>query len=486
MKNKSIVKNTFIYMIRILSSMFFPLITFPYISRVLSPDGVGKYNFSTSVISYFSLLAGLGIGTYAVREGAKVRDDREKLEKIAQELFTINLLSSITSYIIFLFVINIVPNFRENISLLLILSLALPLSTLGTEWIFSIYEDYSYITIRSVSFQIISLILMFLFVKNQKDVNIYASITVFANVGSNIFNYLHAEKYFKHKISLRKRTICHLKPIFILFAAAVASQIYVNSDTVMLGFLKGNYDVGIYAAATKIYNIVRSLLTAFITVITPRLSYYYGKKKENCDYYKLFNSALNMYMAIIVPAAIGIFLVSSQSILLLSGKDYLFATKPLRLLAIALIFSTSGSFVANTVLIVTGQEKNIFIATVVGAIVNLGLNFIFIPLYSYIGAAMTTLLAEFIVFNMQLYFAKTVVKAKTYISSFIKPLIACVPMILFANLLSLMDLNYSIELLLTIIIAIVSYFGVLSIFRHEIISTAKVFVKKSIFLMHIK
>ena len=109
MRSKSIAKNTFIYTVRILSSMLFPLITFPYISRVLSPEGVGAYNFSTSVVSYFSLLAGLGISTYAIREGAKVRDNRLKLEKIAQELFTINLLSAFSAYLLFIIFLNIVP-----------------------------------------------------------------------------------------------------------------------------------------------------------------------------------------------------------------------------------------------------------------------------------------------------------------------------------------------------------------------------------------
>lgn len=370
------------------------------------------------------------------------------------------------------------------VTALLILSLTLPLSMFGTEWIFSIYEDYFYITIRSASFQFVSLILMLLFVKDQGDINIYAAITVFASAGSNIFNYVHARKYFKHKISLNKSIFKHMKPIVILFAAAIASQVYVNSDTIMLGFLKGNYDVGIYVAATKIYNIVRSLITAFITVVTPRLSYYYGKRNENSDYDTLFNRALNMYMAIIIPAAIGVILISSQSLLLLSGKNYLLATNALKLLAIAFVFSTSGSFIANTVLIVTGQEKKIFVATVIGAIVNLSLNFIFIPLYSYTGAAMTTLIAEFVVFNIQLCFAKTIVKPQSYMSTFIKPIIACIPMIFISNILSLLRLNYLIELFLIIIIAVISYFGVLSILQHEIVNTALGFIKKSIFTIH--
>lgn len=478
MKDKSILKNTIIYTIRILSSMIFPLITFPYISRVLSPDGIGAYNFSNSVISYFSLLAGLGISTYAIREGAKVRDDRLKLEELAQELFTINLISTVFSYILFLTVVNIIPQFVEYKSLLFILSFTLPLSTLGTEWIFSIFEDYFYITIRSISFQLISLILMILLVKNRSDVNTYAIITVFANAGSNIFNYMYAKRYFKHKIVFENKILKHIKPIFILFAAAIASQIYINSDTTMLGFLKGNRDVGIYAAATKIYNILRSLLTAFITVIVPRLNYCYKKRNKDNSYQKLFKDSLNYYMAVIIPASIGIFLISRVIIVILSGNEYISAEISLKILSIALIFSTTGSFIANCALIVSGQDKNILIATVIGAMVNLCLNFIFIPLFSYNGAAFTTLIAEFIVFNIQLYFSRNIIKIKQYITLSIKPIIASIPMFVFSILLHLLELNYILELILTIVVAVISYGYILFVMKHEIIGTVITAIKR--------
>lgn len=478
MENKSIARNTLIYTVRILSSMVFPLITFPYISRVLSPAGVGEYNFSVSIISYFSLLAALGISTYAVREGAKVRNNKNELEKLAQELFTINLTSTAVSYLVFLTILFFVPKFAECRELLLILSVALPLSTIGTEWVFSIYEDYFYITIRSISFQFISLILMFLLVRNQNDVNTYAMITVLANAGSNVFNYIKAEKYFKHKLALRRDVVNHLQPIFVLFASAIASQIYVNSDTTMLGFFKNNIDVGIYAAATKIYNIVRSLLTAFITVITPRLTYYYAKRNENTEYENLFNKSLRGYVAVIIPAGIGMLLISSQSILILSGKEYILASNALKILSIALIFSTSGSFIANAVLIITGQERRILLATSLGAIINVGLNLFFIPMYSYAGTALTTLISEILVFGIQLFFSKQVVDIRIYILAIKKPLMACIPMIMFASIISQFNINHVLGLLTIVGFALFSYAFILVVLKHEIVTMGIEVLKK--------
>lgn len=477
MKNKSIAKNTIVYTIRIITSMIFPLITFPYISRILSPEGIGEYNFSSSVISYFSLLAGLGISTYAIREGAKVRDNKEKLEKLAQEMFTINIISTFVAYLLFIIVINVVPSFKDYRMILFILSLALPLSMLGTEWIFSIYEDYTYITIRSIAFQIISLILMFIFVKDKGDVNVYAIITVISNAGTNIFNFTYAKKYFRHKFVLSKNLIMHLQPIFILFASAIASQVYINLDTTMLGIVKGNYDVGLYSAATKIYNIVRSLLTAFITVITPRLTYYFSQRQKNNEYNKLLKSSLNGYAAIVFPAGIGIFCISRQALLLIAGQEYVQASLSLKILGIALIFSTLGSYVANEVLIISGQERKILLATITGATVNFLGNIILIPYLSYVGAALTTLIAEIIVFGMQIHFAKRYLRIVDYLDSLIKMMVSCVPMIIISSIIESYNFYYIVQILLIIIFAVFTYAIMMIIMHHEIVNIVVNYIK---------
>ena len=154
MQNKSLKLNAFLNTVRNVLNMIFPLITFPYVSRVLGANGLGIYNFSNSVISYFLLLAGLGISTYAVREGAKYRKSKENISFFASQIFSINVFSTIFSYIILFISLVIFPKLHMYAVCILIFSLQIAFTTIGTEWIYTIFEDYTYITVRSILFNI--------------------------------------------------------------------------------------------------------------------------------------------------------------------------------------------------------------------------------------------------------------------------------------------------------------------------------------------
>ena len=186
MKKKSLGVNAFLNGLRSVLNLFFPLITFPYVSRVLSVSGIGIYNFSNTYISYFVLIAGLGIATYAVREGAKYRENNTKINDFASQIFSLNIISTIIAYLLLLMSLIVFKNLNRYVSCILIFSLQILFTTLGTEWVYTIYEDYAYITIRSIIFKIISIILLFLLVRKPKDYLIYAAITVFSAVGSNL------------------------------------------------------------------------------------------------------------------------------------------------------------------------------------------------------------------------------------------------------------------------------------------------------------
>ena len=191
MKKKSLGLNAFLNGLRSVLNLIFPLITFPYISRVLSVNGIGIYNFSNTYIGYFILIAGLGIATYAVREGAKYRDNKEQIEEFSSEVFSINILATVIAYILLLLSLVIFKNLNNYVACILIFSIQILFTTLGTEWIYTIYQDYTYITIRSIIFKILSIILLFIFVKRPSDYLIYAAITVLASVGSNFLNFVH-------------------------------------------------------------------------------------------------------------------------------------------------------------------------------------------------------------------------------------------------------------------------------------------------------
>lgn len=466
MKEKSLTWNAFVYIIKILSSIIFPLITFPYISRVLGVEGIGKFNFSNSYISYFSLISALGISTYAIREGAKIRDNQDEFEDFAQDIFLINIWSTIVS--IGLLILSIF--FYEPVSLykdiILILSISIPLTTMGTEWVFVVFEDFSYITIRSVLFQLFSMILMFILVNDGTDVKMYAFISVVATAGSNILNFQRASKYFSHKIRYSKSARTRLKPIFILFASSIASQIYINADITMLGILKGDFDTGIYSTASKIYNIVRLLLAAIITILLPRLSNMKGKIGA-IKYGEYLSNIYKGFMSLVFLVAGGLFCVSAEAIVILAGEDFLGAKIPLMILCIALVFSLLGSFIANTILIVYSKEKTILLATCVGAITNIFLNIIFINQFSYVGAAMTTLFSEMVVFTMQMKSANENIYIKGIGNDFVKDLVGVGIIFMISSLVNLLEMDFLIKLALKIILCASVYCITMLLLKHS-------------------
>lgn len=178
-----------------------PLITFPYSSRVLGPEALGKVDYAQANMTYFTLLQAFGIGGYAIREGARIRDDRKKMDEFASDMLSINLITSAIAYILF-FAALAIPKLAGYRTLMLLFSTTIILSAIGVEWLFTIYEEYQYITIRSFVMQIVSVVLLFTCVKSEEDYMIYALTLVISSVGSNVMNFIRARKYVKFKLSL--------------------------------------------------------------------------------------------------------------------------------------------------------------------------------------------------------------------------------------------------------------------------------------------
>ena len=408
MKKKSLGINALLNGLRSALNLIFPLITFPYVSRVLSVEGIGIYNFSYIYVNYFLLLAGLGIATYAVREGARYRNDKRKILTFSSEVFSINIISTIIAYLLLIISLLIFKNLHNYISTILIFSLQILFTTIGTEWIYTIYEDYSYITVRSIIFKIFSIILLFVFVKTPNDYVWYAGITVFSSVGSNILNFIHAHSFIKIRfvrpINIRK----HLKPILIIFASTVAVTLYVSSDTTILGLLKNDYAVGIYSVAVKIYTLTNGLLGGLLIVTVPRLAMLLGNERMK-DYTILLSQVINTITILIFPIATGLIMLSKEVILIIAGEKYLNSIFSLQIIAMALGFSIFSSIFDQCVLIPAKRERFVLRNTLITGVANVLLNFIIIPLMSYDGAALTTVMSEAIVMSLNLGSARDIV-----------------------------------------------------------------------------
>lgn len=468
MKKKSLGFNAVLNGIKSIMSILFPLITFPYVSRVLQAENLGKYNFALTFVSYFLLLAGLGISTYAVREGSKYRDDREAMSKFASEVFTINLASTLISYIALFVLTLIVPKFSQYENLILILSLEIFFTTLGVEWIYTVFEEFTYITIRSIAFQFLAVILMLTTIKTQDDYVIYAWITAFATVGANVINFFGLRKFIDLRITFKFDAKKHLKPILLLFATSVATTIYVNFDVTMLGFMTTDYNVGIYTAAVKIYKIVKTFLSGVIIVSVPRLANYIGNGKID-EFKETFSKIFNALMIVTLPAMVGLFCLSPQIVLFLSGKGYVDAEMPLRILSLALIFSMFSWLYTSCVLITNKRESKVLLATIISAVANVGLNFVLIPICQETAAAITTAVAEAISMILCYYYSRDLVKVELKLKDVASVIIGCVLIIVCCYGISILNIGTIVTVVISIVDSVILYALTLFIFKNRLL-----------------
>lgn len=471
MSKKSIKINAILNGLRSALNLIFPLITFPYVSRILSVDGMGIYNFSNTYINYFALLAGLGVSTYAVREGAKYRDNREKISGFASEVFTINVISTIAAYLLLFCSLVIFNNLYKYVTCILIFSLQLLFNTIGTEWVYNIYEDYSYITIRSIVFKIISIVLLFVFVRNSIDYLWYAGITVFASVGSNLLNYINAKKIIDIKLTKNVKWRYHLRPILVIFASSVAITLYVSSDTTILGLLKGDYAVGIYGVAVKIYSIASGLISGLLVVIIPRLAMLLGKRKIK-EYKLILGKVISSVSILVLPAAVGLIMLSKEAILIIAGKKYLSSILSLQIITSAFIFSNYGMIFNECILIPAKRENKSLYNTLITGIINVILNFILIPIWSYDGAALSTVIAELMVmvlngWSARDYISSIFTSGKT-IKNMLDATIGCIGIIIVCVLLKIGVTSLTIRVLLSVILSVGIYLSILVLLNNDI------------------
>ena len=229
------------------SAFIFPLITYPYISRVLMPENLGKVSFATSIVYYFSMFAQLGIPTYGISACARVRDQKEKFKKTAQEILIINLLMTVVVYAVFLIALFSIPRLSAEKPLFLITSITILFNTIGVEWIYKAIEQYYYITNVSITFKLIAIVAMFSLVHSPEDYVIYGGISIIASTGSCLLNFLRLHRFISLKPVGGYAFRHHLKAIWVFFAMSVATTIYTNLDTAMLGFMKTDADLGYYS-----------------------------------------------------------------------------------------------------------------------------------------------------------------------------------------------------------------------------------------------
>jgi O-antigen/teichoic acid export membrane protein len=452
-------------LLKVISSVIFPVLTFSYSSRILGADGVGKVNFAKSIISYFSMFAMLGMNYYGTREAAKIRDDRDALSKFVHEMLIINGVTTCIAYIALAVFILSVGRLQDYRVLLLINSFSILMLGMGMEWLYQALEEYRYIALRAMAFQLIAIVIMFMTVKDSGDVVNYTIVSTLAFSGSYVLNFFNSRKYVDFHLYGSYRIKRHLKPIFWLFAMALSIELYTVLDSTMLGFIKDDEAVGIYSAAIKINKLAITIITSLGVVLIPRLSYYVGQGNKE-QFMKLIYKAYHFVFMFSIPSTMGLFALSDEIIRLFCGNGFESSGFTMKILTPIVLVIPFSVLTNQQIFVPLGKEKQILISTCIGAITNFTLNMLFIPKYSYIGASIATVVAELIVAIVCFINAKQTFDITGIFSGYYQYWIAAVPIIIIIKIIQWLDLGDIKTVLFGVVLSVGIYFMLLALMKN--------------------
>ena len=454
--DKATSKNIVFNMIKTISSIVFPILTYPYVARVLGADNVGKVNYSDSIVSYFSLIATLGITTYAIRESSKVRDDKEKLSVIVSELLSINVVTTILSYLLMFLTLVLVPSLHPYVTIILIQSISMIFSVIGADWLNSAMEDFKYITIRTFIFQVFSLISLFLFVRKKEDYLCYVIITLIAHSGANLLNFFYRRRYCSAKFTFRMQWKKHLKPIMLLFAMLISQTLLNNIDITMLGFMKSDYDVGLYSTAYRVIGIISQVVTSIAWVVMPQLTIAFEEVN-----YKKINMLLEEIVSVTcflgIPCVMGVIVYAKEIVLIIGGKEYIGAAICLQILAISMLISFFSGIIGNMIFLPSGRDKRFMVACILATVVNILCNVFAIPKFGIEGASVATVISTIVIFVVLCTGIEKEIHLTGMKNAFIGPLIEAGVIVVLGSVFRYLFDNWIISLILGIVSSIALY-----------------------------
>ncbi len=402
MADKSLSKNAIYSVVYKCLNVLFPLVTMMYVSRVLLPEGVGKVASAQNIVSYFVIVASLGLPTYGVKKIAELRDNREQCSKIFSELFTVNAISTVLCSAIYVAMVFSANFFHPKIAICLVVGIQLFANIINIDWLYQGFEEYRYIMLRSLFVKLLALVSVFAFVHKSSDYIIYALITALSLVANFVFNVVHMHKY----VDITFKKLClqrHVKPLLTLLSASIAIEIYTLCDTTFLTVSKGNEIVAYFTNSSKAIAITRTMIAAACAVFLPRLNYYIGQNRIE-DFNKLAIKGLRLLLSISVPTTIILALLADDFVCILFGNEYSPSIISMQILSISVITVTISNFMGYQILVSLGKEKTVFISTIIAVIVNVILNILLIDSLCHVGAAIASVVAEAAVAFYQLYY----------------------------------------------------------------------------------
>lgn len=464
---KSLLRNSVYNVMYKTLNIVFPMITSMYVARILAADSIGKVAAAQNIVSYFTLLAAMGIPTYGVKLIAQYTDKSMESSKAFSELFLINFILSMFCSIAYYLLIFTVGYFDGKELLYAICGLNIIFNVFNVDWFYQGVQEYGYIALRSFLFKCLSMFALVLLVRSSRDYIFYALISSGALVGNYIFNIVRIRRY----VSFSFKGLHfdnHLRHIFTLFIATIAVEVYVLADTTMLDVLCDSAIVGYYTMSMRVIKIVRSLVVAVSAVFLPQLSFYYFNGKWE-EFFKLVNRGAHILVVMSVPATLGLLLVANEVVLVFFGSGFSESIFTTRVLAISIVTVALSNFTGLQILVTIGKEKITTISTICGALVNITLNYFLIRLYQHNGAAIASVITEGLVMTIQLVLARKYFKFKF---GWMKILLAASCMVVSVILIKQIFCPPILKLVLECCIGVVVYIIALVIGKDEFVLSA--------------
>ena len=406
---KSLIINSIYNVLYKMMNVLFPLITTTYVSKILLASGVGKIAYAQNISAYFVTVAALGIPNYGIRECAKVKDDSNLLNKLFSDLFTINFISTticVVSYYLFILQFGVM---LIDLKLYIIIGLSVVFNYMNVDWFYQGNEQYVYIAKRSFVIKIISLCLIFVFVRSPEHFYRYACIYILGIGGNSILNIINLKKFNIERFISLGGIKSHIKPILVLLSSVIAIELYTMVDTTMIGYFCNDENVGYYTNSMKLVKTLISVITAVGSVLLPRLSYYHSiGKVEECS--EIVSKVFCIMLMFFVPCQIGLYMMSNQIVMILFGESFLPGESTLKIASFLICTLGFSNLFGTQILLTFGQEKKLLICTLFGAISNIFLNVILIPQFLQDGAAIASVVSESIVTILTLIFSLKFIK----------------------------------------------------------------------------
>lgn len=463
------IKKNFLYSSFLTTANYiFPLLTFPYVTRVLGVENLGICNFVDSVVNYFILFSAMGINTVGLREIATCKGDKGKLSQAFSSLLMLNALFTIAGIALLLVLTFTVKELYEYKELMFFGAFKLLFNLLLVEWFYKGLEDFKYITMRTLVVKCMYVASVFVFVRNADDYPIYYLLTVLM-VGVNaVINIFHSRKY--TGFGIRGLNMGrYVKPMFTLGFYMLLTSMYTTFNVSYLGFVSGPEQVGYYTTATKLYSVIIALFTAFTGVMLPRMSSLISEGRID-EFSSLLRKSVDILMSLSIPAIIYTVIYAQEIVLLIAGPGYEGAVLPMQIVMPLIFIIGYEQILVIQALMPLKKDGVILRNSIIGAIIGIILNVLLVSKFESMGSALVWITCELVILILSQVALSKAIDVRFPIKMFLKSILLYSPLLFIVFLKDIPALSNAVLLVIsafvTVIYFVIIQFGVL---RHGII-----------------